>query len=117
MPWIGLGITLLGLSLRLWARQSLKEAYQGNLQVQAEQRVIMAGPYQWVRHPGYLAFALQALGLGIGFSSISGLLGCACLIFGLRYRIQVEEQMLVQAFGDEYLDYARRTHRLIPGIW
>jgi protein-S-isoprenylcysteine O-methyltransferase Ste14 len=117
LQWIGLGIILLGVLLRFWTRHTLKKAYQGNLQIQPGQQVIQTGPYRWIRHPGYAGFALQALGLAIGFSSTAGLLGCACLLPALRYRMIVEEQMLVQAFGAEYQDYARRTKRMVPGLW
>lgn len=117
MQWAGLGIILFGLALRIWVRVALKKAYQGNLQVLPGQQVITTGPYRWVRHPGYSAFLLQALGLGIGFSSLAGLLGVVLLFAALRYRIRIEEQMMVQAFGESYMGYAKHTTRLIPGIW
>ncbi len=117
MQWIGLAIILTGLALRIWVRRSLKVAYQGNLQVQHKQQLVTGGPYQWIRHPGYLAFLLQALGLSLGFSSLSGLIGLSLLVIAFRYRMQVEEDMMVQAFGNDYIAYANRTHRLIPGIW
>lgn len=118
MQWIGLGIILLGMLLRIWVRLSLKAAYQGNLQVQTEQRLVIEGPYRLLRHPGYLGFVLLGLGLAVGFSSLSGLLGLALLIFSLAYRIRIEESMLIQVFGWEYAAYTARTRfRMIPGIW
>gem|GEM_PF-3673859 len=33
------------------------------------------------------------------------------------YRIHVEERVLVAEFGQEYLDYARNTKRLIPKVY
>jgi protein-S-isoprenylcysteine O-methyltransferase Ste14 len=36
---------------------------------------------------------------------------------GLAYRIGVEEKILVEQFGEEYLAYKKRTRKLIPGIW
>jgi protein-S-isoprenylcysteine O-methyltransferase Ste14 len=117
IQWLGLITILLGMSLRIWTRRSLKEAYQGNLQVQPGQHLVTTGPYRWIRHPGYFAFALQALGLAMGFSSLLALLGLVFLAFALRYRIRIEEQMMIQAFGKEYVEYASQTHRMIPGIW
>lgn len=118
MQWIGLGIILLGMLLRIWVRLVLKKAYQGNLQVQAEQCLVTSGPYGLLRHPGYLGFAMLGLGLAVGFSSLSGLIGLGFFVFGLAYRIRIEEDMLVQAFGSQYVSYASRIRfRLIPGIW
>jgi len=33
------------------------------------------------------------------------------------YRMNVEEQVLVAEFGQEYREYARNTKRLIPGVY
>jgi len=33
------------------------------------------------------------------------------------YRIHIEEQALLGAFGAEYADYSRTTKRLIPGVY
>lgn len=117
MQALGLVLIVLGMALRTWSRVSLKAAYQGNLQVRADQHVVTTGAYRTIRHPGYLAFIVLALGLAVGFSSLSGLLGVVLLVGALRYRIRAEEAMLVQAFGQEYTVYASHTHRLIPGVW
>lgn len=58
------------------------------------------------------------LGVCVGLGSRLGL-AAAFLIFlpGLFYRMSIEEEMLTEFFGDEYLEYAIRTKRLIPGVW
>lgn len=114
LPWLGILLLTSGLALRLWTRQVLKDAYQGNLQVQPGQQLITGGPYSWVRHPGYLAFLIMAGGLALGFSSLTGLLGVGLLATGFYMRIQVEEQMLYRAFGQQYIDYAQRTGCVLP---
>ena len=34
-----------------------------------------------------------------------------------RYRIELEERMLVASFGDQYAAYMKHTCRLLPFIW
>ena len=114
MQWLGTLILVLGFSIRLWTRRTLKEDYQGNLQVHPDQSLITGGPYHWVRHPGYLGFIVMAAGLAVGFSSLAGLFGVILLAVGFRARIQVEQQMLRHAFGQAYIAYARRTGCLLP---
>ncbi len=121
-PWLGLGLILAGMLLRIWVRQVLKQTYQGNLQVLPGQRLVTGGPYRWIRHPGYTGFILQALGLVAGFPTLCGLLGLVAFILALVYRIHIEEEMLAGvfgqgAFGAQYQGYAARTRRLIPGVW
>ncbi len=122
LPWLGLGLILAGMLLRIWVRRALKQAYQGNLQVLPGQRLVTGGPYRWIRHPGYTGFILQALGLVAGFPTLCGLLGLVAFILALVYRIHIEEEMLAGvfgqgAFGAQYQGYAARTRRLIPGVW
>jgi protein-S-isoprenylcysteine O-methyltransferase Ste14 len=39
------------------------------------------------------------------------------ILIALLYRIKVEESALIQAFGDEYREYAWTTKRLVPKIY
>lgn len=60
----------------------------------------------------------MALGLGVGYSSIAGLVAILALLLpSLIYRIRIEEKLLAEHFGEAHREYARRTKRLIPGIW
>jgi protein-S-isoprenylcysteine O-methyltransferase Ste14 len=35
----------------------------------------------------------------------------------MLYRLEVEENMLLEKFGDEYREYMRRTRRLVPYLY
>lgn len=114
----GLGLIFAALLLRIWTRLALRGQYNGRLQIQPDHHLIVTGPYQYIRHPGYAGFILIALGLGIGFSSLGGLAAIPLVLLpGLAYRMNIEEQLLVEQFGETYRQYAARTRRLLPGIW
>ncbi len=117
MQLAGLGLMGLGLGLRFWTRWSLGRMYTGHLQVQAGHRLVQAGPYRLIRHPGYTGLGLVALGLCVGYSSLIGLAALLLMLPGVAYRMQAEEQLLTGQFGEEYRLYQQRTKRLIPGIW
>jgi protein-S-isoprenylcysteine O-methyltransferase Ste14 len=109
---------LAGLVLLVWARLALRSSYTAYLAVQGGQRLVDRGPYGIVRHPAYLGQLLMALGMALGYSSVTGLAAVPILLFpGLAYRIQVEERLLAATLGEAYAEYARRTRRLIPGLW
>ena len=58
------------------------------------------------------------LGVGLAVSnwaSLGALLGCVFL--GYSYRVRIEEQALIRALGQPYLDYMRRTKRFIPAVF
>ena len=56
----------------------------------------------------------QALLIANWISGLSGIVGWGILYF---LRINREERMMVETFGDAYRDYMRRTKRIIPLIY
>jgi protein-S-isoprenylcysteine O-methyltransferase Ste14 len=56
-------------------------------------------------------------GFVMGFSSLYGVLlvGVATIFF--LFRIEIEEKMLIEAFGEEYKEYQRNTKKMIPYIY
>jgi protein-S-isoprenylcysteine O-methyltransferase Ste14 len=79
--------------------------------------VCNTGPYGYMRHPGYLGFILQSIGVPILFGSmwalIPGLLAVALMVA----RTALEDRTL-QAELPGYQEYTQEVrHRLIPGIW
>lgn len=117
-PALGLVMVILGIILLVWARRAIQGQFTGHLQIQPEHRLVQDGPYRFVRHPAYLGYLLLALGIGIGYSSLIAIGAVIVLLLpGLVYRLRVEEELLVEAFGEDYRRYARRTRRLFPGLW
>jgi protein-S-isoprenylcysteine O-methyltransferase Ste14 len=79
-------------------------------------KLVTTGPYTFVRHPLYLAEAVATIGTMILFIPP---LTIALVItqFALQLvRIHYEEHVLSETFP-EYKKYAKRTARLIPGVY
>ncbi len=79
-------------------------------------KLVTSGPYRVVRHPLYLAEMIVTLGAMINFLS-----PLAVAIVGAQFGMQLirmhyEEKVLRECFP-EYASYARRTARLIPGVY
>ncbi len=115
---IGLGLMVIGLALRVWATQVLGEFYTRTLRTSSTQRLVDRGPYRLIRHPGYLGAILVWAGAAIASANwITIVLIVPLMLAVYIYRIQTEEKMLASSFGDEYIQYAARTRRLIPFIY
>ncbi len=118
MQIIGLILIVIALLLRLWTRRAIKEQYSGHVQVTEKHQLVQIGPYRCIRHPGYAAYFLMALGICIGYSSVIGLIAIPILMVpGFAYRMNVEEGLLAKSFGEKYQAYASKTKRIIPGVW
>jgi protein-S-isoprenylcysteine O-methyltransferase Ste14 len=80
--------------------------------------LVNAGIYNYVRHPAYLGSLLSFLGLALYFGNwISFVVIFFPTLFAILNRIAVEEKVLINHFGREYIDYAKKTKRLIPNIY
>jgi len=113
----GILLMVLGIVLRQWSMAVLGSFFSGTVGVQEGQKVVDKGPYRLVRHPSYTGGLLIFVGMGLALQSWGAVL-LIVLIFGLAfgYRIYVEEKVLVSEFGEEYVEYTKRTKRLIPYI-
>jgi methyltransferase len=99
-------------ALRWWAIATLGERWSTRVVVLPGAPPVTGGPYRFVRHPNYLAVALEIaclpLAYGAWCTAILFSAGNACL---LAVRIAAEER----ALGDRWAEAFRGRPRLIPG--
>jgi protein-S-isoprenylcysteine O-methyltransferase Ste14 len=118
MQVTGLALIILGVILFIWARRTLGTFYSGHVSVVDGQPLVQGGPYRFIRHPAYAGYLLMSLGLGLGYSSLTGLAADFLLLLpAVIYRLRVEDNLLAGHFGAQFKEYASKISRLIPGIW
>jgi len=113
----GLALLLVGSAIRAQARRTLGKYFSPVVRILPDHKLIRYGVYKHIRHPGYLGELLLYFSVPLLFHSLYGFLVMVFLIPFILYRIRVEEQMLIEKFGDEYRDYMRKSKRLIPYIF
>jgi len=115
---VALVVMVLGLELRVWSAATLGRYYTRTLTVTEDHRVITAGPYARVRHPGYLGTVLMWSGFGVVSSSfVVAFLFPVLFLVVYLYRISVEEKMMVEELGEDYVQYQRRSRKLVPFVY
>ena len=67
-------------------------------------------------HPFYLAFALGIVGGSLVAANWFFLLAGLVPFCFLVARTRIEEEKLIERFGDEYRNYMRRVGRFLPKI-
>ena len=108
----------LGFALFSWAMVS--NAYFSTVVRIQEDRghtVCTTGPYQFVRHPGYVGAMIHSLTVPLVLGSLWALIpgGLAALLMIVRTAL---EDTTLQEELDGYKDYAQRVrYRLLPGVW
>jgi len=80
--------------------------------------VVATGPYRYARNPMLTGVFLFLFGLGIAVDSLSLVLFFTPLfiVINVWELKEIEEPELVKRFGDEYIEYQRRTPMFIPRL-
>jgi protein-S-isoprenylcysteine O-methyltransferase Ste14 len=118
--WNITGAVVLALALGLAGWAMIVNAYFSTavrIQTDRGQTVCRAGPYRFVRHPGYVGFILQSLATPLLLGSVWGLIpgGAAAAIMVIRTSL---EDRTLQLELPGYKDYILEVrYRLVPWVW
>ena len=114
LRWIGVIIVLIMIPLLAWIHRSLDRQYSACLRIKSGHHLITGGPYAKVRHPMYTVLGFFALGMSFVTANVL-MIALSILILGeFPFVVKQEEEMLIETFGEEYLEYMKRTHRFFP---
>jgi protein-S-isoprenylcysteine O-methyltransferase Ste14 len=117
LRWLGaiLGVFVVP-PLLYWTFQSLGKNLTDTVVTRRVHTLVTRGPYHWVRHPFYDVGFLWMLALSLLTANwLMALLGTGVIAL-LVVRTRVEEQKLLERFGDEYRAYAGRTGKFLPRL-
>ena len=114
----GLIFILSGLVIRWTAILTLRRFFTVDVAIQEDHKIIQLGIYKYLRHPSYTGMLLSFFGLGI---SLNDWISFCVILFPILYvllkRIKIEEEVLSDTFGNEYVIYSNNTWRLIPWLY
>ena len=120
-PWsvsVGVALFVVGMVLRWYSIIHLGRFFTVNVAIAADHQLVETGPYRFVRHPSYTGALLAFIGFAMVLRNWASVLVISLPIgFAFLYRINVEERALVQALGERYRAYMKRTKRLIPLVY
>ena len=116
--WLGLALFLPGTALFSWS-MGVNPFFEKTVRIQTERghRVVDAGPYQVIRHPGYVGFFGWCFSAPLLLGSWWAFVPATISALGMVVRTALEDRTLQRELPG-YADYARRVrYRLLPGIW
>ncbi|MEH2296161.1 protein-S-isoprenylcysteine O-methyltransferase [Nostoc sp.] len=115
--WLGTVVFIFAIGLFWRSHTDLGQNWSASLEVRENHALIETGLYQYIRHPMYAAFWLWGIAQVLLLHNwISGLSYLVSFLPMYLLRVPQEEQMMIDTFGQQYLEYTTRTGRVIPKI-
>jgi protein-S-isoprenylcysteine O-methyltransferase Ste14 len=115
-PIVGGVLIVAAGALAIWSLMAFR-SWKLEAELDAGHELATGGPFAFVRHPLYVSFNLVALGTWVWAPTAIVLGGTLLVFLGSYARARVEEKLLVEAFGDRYRAYMRKTRRFIPFVY
>lgn len=106
-----------GAFTRIFAMRSLGPHFSAYVTLQPGHRLVQTGIYSCIRHPLYLSLLLLPSGIAMVFGNWLAIPILVLAGMFVADRIRQEERLLARQFGPQFLNYARRTKLLLPGIF
>jgi len=109
---LGLVLTSLGYFIFIWSVVA-RGKYAVSWEMPESHKLVTWGPYRYVRHPSYLGYFLMFIGLFFIWPTPFTLFPLVA-IPGYYRSTYEEEKLLTRRFGDQYVEYLKKTGRFIP---
>ena len=108
----GVTITTLGVVAFIVSVLQMKDNWRAGVQREEKTELVTTGIYSISRNPAFLGFDLMYIGIMIAFFNWY-LCVATCLVMVLFHLqiVNVEEDFLIEAFGDEYIKYRKKVCR------
>ena len=119
-PWAGwLGVVMMvGAIVVFWrSHADLGLNWSPSLEIREKHELITRGIYGVIRHPMYASQWLWVLAQPLLLQNwLAGFINLLVFIPFYLLRVQAEEQMMIDRFGEQYKTYMTKTGRVIPKL-
>ena len=118
VSYIGFVIYISAGILVIVGRVQLGKFGSGELITEEDHKLYTEGVYKYIRNPMYSGALIAVIGFGLVFRSIITLLFVSIFYFVVfKMRIDEEERLLYEAFGEKFTNYKKNSKKLIPFIY
>lgn len=114
VPWY-IRMIILVLSL-VTAFFLAKSGHAATRHKQCAAGILSSGAFRYVRHPLYLGSILFYFGMAVSTASLFSLALLLVICVFYNYIAGYEEKLLQERFGEEYINYKKRTGKWLPKI-
>lgn len=110
------GVGAVTVPLLYWVFRTLGQNLRSDMGSQTGQSIVTDGPYRWVRHPLYSVGTVFWIALSLVLANWAILLMSVLIFVFIVRRTRIEEEKLIEAFGQRYDAYRTTTGRFMPRL-
>ena len=111
---IGCVITLIGVLIFIISVAQMKDNWRAGVQREDKTNLVTTGVYSISRNPAFLGFDLMYIGILFTFFNWHLCFATSfVLVFFHLQIVNVEEDFLIEAFGEEYVRYKKKVYRYL----
>lgn len=114
--WFGVGMAVIAIALTVGIHRALGRQYSAKWEIQKGHQLITVGPYSRVRHPMYSTLILFSLSVSLITANLLLILLAISVAIPFFWIARAEEEILIEQFGEEYLEYMKITGRFFPRL-
>ena len=117
--FVGVVLLVVGFIISLIAKKQLGASWSPSIRIDSEEdkKIVTSGLYSIVRHPIYFGLVFILLGIDIYAADYVLWTMSVIVLVVVVIRIEFEEKELKNRFGEKYNAYAKKTKKIIPGIY
>ena len=112
--WVGVALAAAALGATLVCWRLMGRSWRMGIDPHEKTRLIVTGPYAYVRHPIYALSSLLMLATALVVPAPAMILVAVVHVTFLQWEARREERHLATMHGREYHTYLRRVGRFVP---
>lgn len=113
---VGLSISIIGAIIACLSRYMLGKNWSLSVQKKVNHKLIKEGMYRIVRHPIYTGILLLFIGNALIVGDYRAIIAVFIIFISLLYKLKKEEKLMIEIFGETYIEYKKTTKALVPFI-
>ncbi len=113
--YINIGCSLIGLTMIVIGWRTIYKKYWSK--EEGKGFLVTSGIYRFIRHPQYTGLFLISTGMLCEWATLSLLILYPVIIFLYVRLAKREEKQMIAEFGQEYIDYMKKSKRFIPFLF
>lgn len=113
LRWLGIILAGFGVLIFILAITTMRDSWRAGIDEGQKTSMVTRGVYSISRNPAFVGFDLLYIGSALAMPGVVIAVMAAAGILLMHLQILEEESFLPQIFGDEYVEYKKKTARYL----